>query len=197
LTASQGSAWTDDGGKSWGHIIMGYTNSSLLPRVSEDHPEVESFVRIMHQPNFSNEAVNDGNRIVIGLEGAKNNTKIFKEEKVIYADTNLFSFFTIPLIYGKKSRVLSEANYVVLSESTARRYFGTSDPTGELLKLNNSITLKVSGVCKDLPDYSHLEFDLAISNLSRQNSWNTSLWASTTSYVKLRDNRFSDFEEKL
>ena len=90
---------------------------------------------------------------------------VFKEEKAIYADPNLFTFFSIPLIYGQPEHVLNEVDYVVLSQSTAIKYFGERDPRGELLKLNDTTTLKVTGVYEDLPHCTHLDFDLVISNV--------------------------------
>ena len=108
-----------------------------------------------------------------------------------------FSFFSIPLIYGQPKNVLDQANYVALSQSTALKYFGKKDPTGELLKLNDTTTLKVSGVYEDLPHYSHLNFELVISNTGLLNKWNTVPWGSTISYVKLNQGDFKNFETKL
>ena len=100
------------------------------------------------------------------------------------------------MIYGQPDKVLNGANYVVLSESTAAKYFGKKDPTGELLRLNDSTTLKVSGVFEDLPHYSHLNFELVISNVGLENKWATALiWMNC--YLKLNDVNFKNFETKL
>ena len=162
--------WTDDGGKTWGSLIVGRAMPSLLPKVSGAYPEVESSLRIVDQSTFEPDLVNHGNKIIITIDDQKGQPRIFKEEKVAYADPNLFTFFTIPLIYGQPDKVLNGANYVVLSQSIAEKYFGKKDPTGELLKLNDTITLKVSGVYENLPHYSHLNFELVISNEGLQNS---------------------------
>lgn len=138
-----------------------------------------------------------GNKIIISTEEKYGQPRRFKEEKTAYADHNLFSFFSIPLLYGQPGKVLKEANNVVLSQSTAIRYFGDIDPTGELLKLNDTITLKVSGVYQDLPHYSHLDFDLVFSNAGLQNKWSTAMGFGTVSYVKLQIPSFHDFESKL
>ena len=134
--------WTDDDGKSWGHLTFGFAKSSLLPAVKEDFPEVESTVRILHQESFGTDLVNHGNAIVISFSDRTGQPRAFKEEKIAYADSNLFSFFSIPLIYGQQEKVLTQANYVVLSKSTAIKYFGKKDPTGEILKLNDTIAFR-------------------------------------------------------
>ena len=188
--------WTDDGGKTWGHITFGFTKSSMFPKVKEDFPEVESSLRILNQGNFSSDLVNHGNKIIISTN-EQNGQRIFKEEKTAYADPNLFTFFTIPLVYGQPDKVLNEANYVVLSQSTAVKYFGKTDPVGELLKLNDSITLKVSGVYEDLPHYSHLNFELVISNAGLQNKWSSPHWSGLVGYIKLNHQDFKNFEAKL
>lgn len=188
--------WTDDGGKTWGSLIVGRAMPSLLPKVSGAYPEVESSLRIVDQSTFEPDLVNHGNKIIITIDDQKGQPRIFKEEKVAYADPNLFTFFTIPLIYGQPDKVLNGANYVVLSQSIAEKYFGKKDPTGELLKLNDTITLKVSGVYENLPHYSHLNFELVISNEGLQNKWSTDLgWI--TCYVKLNQQDFKNFETKL
>ncbi len=191
--------WTDDGGSTWDHITFGFAKSALLPSVKEDFPEVESTLRILHQVGFVPELVNHGNAIAISLADRRGQQRTFKEEKVAYADSNLFTFFSIPLVYGQPEHVLSEANYVVISRSTAVKYFGKNDPTGELLKLNNTTTLKVSGVYEDLPHYTHLNFQLVISNAGMINKWNTAslITGPAICYVKLNHKNFKVFETKL
>ncbi|HEX5168949.1 MAG TPA: ABC transporter permease [Cyclobacteriaceae bacterium] len=189
--------WTDDGGESWGHLVFGFARSALSPQVKDDFPEVESTLRIMPQEFFTQEVLNHGDKITISIDDQNGTQRIFKEDKVAYADPNLFDFFSIPLIYGQAQDVLKEANNVMLSHSTARKYFGEKDPTGKLLKLNDTITLKVSGVYEDLPHYSHLNFELVISNASVLNRWNTSTFDALNCYVKLNSTDYKDFEAKL
>ncbi len=189
--------WTDDGGKTWGHLTLGFGNSSFFPKVNEDFPEVESTLRILSQNGFGSDLVNHGNKIIISLEDPKGTERIFKEENVVYADSNLFTFFSIPLIYGQPQHVLTGVNDVVLSQSTAIKYFGKKDPTGELLQLNDTTTLRVSGVYEDLPHYTHLNFKLVISNAGVINKWNTARFGYTICYLKLYRGDFKNFETKL
>ena len=189
--------WTDDGGQTWGHLVLGTISPNIINRVREDFPDVESSLRILNQAGFTSELVNHGPKILITIESKQGQPRIFKEENVVYADPNLFTFFTIPLIYGQPDQVLKEANHVVLSRSIAEKYFGKIDPTGELLKMNDSTTLMVSGVYEDLPHYSHLNFQLVISNVEFQTKWNVPIFSRILSYVKLNNNDFNDFENKL
>jgi putative ABC transport system permease protein len=130
--------------------------------------------------------------------GSQKEETAFKEEHIIYADQNLFTFFSIPLIRGEASNVLKEAGSVVLSKSQALKYFGDHDPVGELMKLNDSLTLKVTGVFKDLPHNTHFNFNIVISNVAYVTTWNTAFNSITSNYIRLREGiSFQDFEDKL
>ena len=189
--------YTDDGGKNWGHVTLSFATTQLLPAVKEDFSEVESTLRILPQWAFDDHLVGHRDKVNVTVESTNGQKKLFKEEHIVYADSSLFSFFSIPLIYGRPSQVLREANYVTLSQSTAEKYFGKQDPTGELIVLNDSVSLYVAGVFQDLPHYSHLNFDLAISNLGHLAQWNSWFMPNTTSYVKLKHADMTDFENKL
>ncbi len=102
-----------------------------------------------------------------------------KEEKAIYADNNFFDIFSFKLIKGEKQLVLNEVNSVVLSQSAAKKYFGSKSPVGEILNMqllnDRNIALKVTGVYEDFPDNTHFDFDLLISMetspVSRNEFW--------------------------
>jgi putative ABC transport system permease protein len=85
--------WLEQRTNSWEHLIFGFSKTSLLPAVKEDFPEVESTLRILNQKAFSNELVNHEDRIAISVDDPLGHTRIFKEENVAYADSNLFNFF--------------------------------------------------------------------------------------------------------
>ncbi|HEX6222836.1 MAG TPA: ABC transporter permease [Chryseolinea sp.] len=191
--------WLEQRTNSWEHLIFAFSKTSLLQSVKDDFPEVESTLRILNQNAFNNELVNHGDRIAISVDQPTGTTKTFKEEKIAYADSNLFSFFSVPLKYGQPENVLNGANFAVLSHSTALKYFGNINPTGELLRLNDTSTLKVTGVYEDLPNYTHLNFDLVISNTGLLNKWDNDRggWNGAICYVKLLNGQLEDFEIKL
>src|SRR5205085_3064454 len=84
--------------------------------------------------------------------------------------------FSYPLIKGDRNKCLNEANAAVLSESMAKKYFGNEDPMGKPLQLKGRLPLKVTGVFKDVPDDSHLKFDMIISFLTLSPNWGYEEW---------------------
>ncbi|WP_246859503.1 ABC transporter permease [Spirosoma sp. KCTC 42546] len=89
--------------------------------------------------------------------------KSFHERKIIDVDPNFFTFFTFPLLKGDPATVLSEPASVVLTESTARKYFGSIDNAlGKIVKVDKNLAVKVTGIAQDVPANSHLDFDLVI-----------------------------------
>ena len=90
-------------------------------------------------------------------------TRSFNEKKVYDADANFFDVFSFPLIKGNASSVLKNPNSVVLTESTAKKYFGSVDNAiGKVIQLDKKEPLQVTGIAKDVPSNSHLDFDLVI-----------------------------------
>ena len=89
--------------------------------------------------------------------------KSFHEKKELDVDTGFFSLFSFPLIYGNPTTVLKDLNNVVLTESTAKKYFGSiDDAMGKIIMLNKETPLKVTGVAKDVTSNSHLDFDIVM-----------------------------------
>lgn len=93
------------------------------------------------------------------------------EENLLWADSTVFDFFTTPFIYGDPKTCLVEKNSIVLSESTAKKYFGNRDPRGDTLTTSNRYKYTVTGVFKDLPENTHHRFDglLAYSTVEPYN----------------------------
>jgi putative ABC transport system permease protein len=91
--------------------------------------------------------------------------KAFNEKKIYVTDPDFFSLFSFPLLRGNAMDVLKEPGNVVLTETTAKKYFGIVDNAmGKVVELNKELQLKVTGVAKDVPTNSHMEFDLVIPN---------------------------------
>ncbi len=95
------------------------SNAPMGATLKSDFPEVEEFTRIF---TF------DGDPKVQFEE------KVFIEEAFYYVDSTFFNVFTAPVIFGNPEDMLSRPNTVVLTEETARKYFGTEDPVGEAFK---------------------------------------------------------------
>jgi putative ABC transport system permease protein len=86
----------------------------------------------------------------------------FNEKNVYLTDKNFFEFFDFSLTKGNPAAVLKDPNSIVLTETSAKKYFGNDDPIGKVLQFNKDRPLKVTGICKDVPVNSHLQFDMVI-----------------------------------
>ena len=164
---------------------IGVTSGPFAPALLQDYPDdVEEAVRVL-----------DGNSLVTIEE------QIFQEQQYYYVDSNFFSFFEFPLVYGNPTEVLNQPNTVVLSQATARRYFGDEkSAVGKTIKIDNSYDAIVTGVFRDLKTKSHMQFDIVESNLSfGEARWWTDWWSnSSCTYLRLKPGVSKDvFEAKL
>jgi len=86
------------------------------------------------------------------------------EQKIAWVDDNFFEVFNFPLVKGSAADALKGTNKVVISESTARKYFGAEEPLGKVFEVDDrSIQLQVSGVMRDMPPNSHFHLDILMS----------------------------------
>jgi putative ABC transport system permease protein len=110
--------------------------------------------------------------------------QIFKEKKILYAQSSFFNIFSFPLVKGSVDTSLLAINNAVITESTARKYFGAEDPIGKMIRIDGVMDYMVKGVVKDPPENSHLKFDILLSyeNLIKMSrSWDVS-WVSERVY---------------
>jgi putative ABC transport system permease protein len=122
------------------------TANPLGPFLQNKFPEIEKTVRVTR---LSKGFVSSGE-------------KNFYEDRIVLVDSSIFDVFTLPLIAGSPDGVLKQPNGIVLSESTAEKYFGKTDPVGKPIRFNRSIDLTVTGIMKDIPGNTHLQFDMMI-----------------------------------
>ena len=171
----------DDGSR----IPDATTPAPLAAAMQREIPEVVSVTRI--HPNWG------------GTTLVEYGDKQIVEEKVWRVDSSFFDVFTFPLIKGDSKTALSDINSIILTESSARRYFGDEDPIGETLKLNQRDDVTVTAVMKDVPAQSHFHFDFLLSfrRLPRQIETNWGGYNYYT-YVKVRPGAdIAEFEEKI
>ena len=121
--------------------------------------------------------------------------KIFNE-KIHLADTPFFNMFTFPLLFGNPETTISNDNSIVLTESTATKYFGLENPIGKTLLITFGEEQKeyiIHAVAKEPPKNSSIQFQIImnISNLpiatgvpNYLNRWN---WWSFPVFVQLKD----------
>ena len=101
---------------------------------------------------------------------------VYAENEVFFADSNFFSMFDYRLLEGDPKTALKEPNTLVMTESTARKYFGQENPLGKMLTVgDDNVTYTVSGVVEDLPENAHFHFDIlyamAALDISKQDIW--------------------------
>ncbi len=122
-----------------------------------------------------------------------NDTKVFNEKRFFYCDTNVFDVFDFELIKGDKHNVLKKPFSIVITESTAKKYFEDLDPIGKILKVDNYFEFEVSGVVKDTKPQSHFKFDFLASfsslpyvfkNEKIMQGW---IWNPCWTYLLLKD----------
>ena len=123
--------------------------------------------------------------------------KIFNENGAL-VDEDFLKVFTFPLIKGTPETVLAGRESVVLTERAAARYFGTQDPIGKSLSINNNTELIVTGVLKDVPSNSHLQFDFLASMELMGDRGHTSWSYEARTYAVLEKSvSIQDFAEKI
>lgn len=149
--------------------IIALTPTIIAPLLKREFPEVEAATRIEANGGL----INYGDQT-------------FDERAFYYADSTVFDVFTFPLILGDEATALVRPNTVVITESTARKYFGNADPLGKTLKRNNDQEYEITGVMTDLPANSHLQFDFLASFASRQYWASNEIWGSANFYTFVR-----------
>ena len=92
--------------------------------------------------------------------------KVFAVTNLVFADSTFFDVFSFPLIEGNPGTVLAEPFSVVLSQSEAQKVFGSIDPVGKIIRIDNLFDFKVTGVAKDPPPNSSVQFGYLASFVS-------------------------------
>ncbi|MBS1606337.1 MAG: ABC transporter permease [Bacteroidetes bacterium] len=102
----------------------------------------------------------------------QNDHGLYSEENIAYADSSLFSVFTLPMISGDPRTALNDPFSIILSRSAAEKYFGSVSPIGHTLLINGKDTAHVTGVMKDIPFNSHFRADMLVSLSTLTSVWN-------------------------
>jgi len=91
------------------------------------------------------------------------NNEVFKEMNMRYASENMFKMFSFHLISGEPKTALTEPFSIVLTQKTAERIFGNEDPIGKTIQIGPENLYNVTGVAKDPPENSSIQFNALIS----------------------------------
>jgi putative ABC transport system permease protein len=158
---------------------MSTNHPAVGPAMKAAFPEVVDYARVV-SPVIFMAASN------ISYTNTKGNAVIFNPGKLYFADASFLTMFSFPFVSGDPSTALIGARTAVISKKLAEKYFGKEDPMGKTLLLNQNLPLKVTGVFKDVPENSHIKFDMLISfstlGSDRVDSWT---WPEFYNYVML------------
>jgi putative ABC transport system permease protein len=133
------------------------TPHPMAQAMVQDFPEVESAVSLspLWGPGLT--------RRVFSVHNPEKDVR-YDESNVLAVDSTFFKVFTFPLLKGNPETVLKNSGGLLISESIAIKYFGTTECIGRQLEVNNEKDfVEVLGVFKDVPQTSHFHFDFLVS----------------------------------
>ncbi len=164
------------------------TGPGVVDALKSELPEVENITSIHTVGNF-----------LVSYENPSQKVIAYDQENVLAAESNFFSMFSFRMIKGNSKSCLLRPQSVVITESTARKYFGDEEPLGKLLELStdqNSKAFEVTGVIRDAPSSSYIDFDMLLSMNSfpkvKENSWSW-IWTQLETFVLIDKN--ADIED--
>ncbi len=148
--------------------------AALAPALKSEITHVEHAARILKSGFGENAYIKVGNHN-------------FVETGLYWCDDELFEILKIDLLNGNRTD-LDRPNTVALSKRTAEQYYGTVDPIGKTLKLDNRINLEVVAVYKNFPQNSSFDFN-AIASFStlpfyKDQSWSNASFETLVQFEK-------------
>ena len=165
----------------------------LQPALKTDFPDLEQIIRF--SPTY-------GSLVEYGDVS-------YQEEDMFFADKEAFNLFDFNLLEGNKNTALAEPFTMVLSESTAKKYFGNENPIGKTLTIDEDNEVEVTGIFADMPSTTHFHSDAFISMETGKSVFNQLVlnnWGEGCcyNYILLEEgqtpesvsDRFPDFIEK-
>lgn len=171
------------------------TCSPLAEALRNEIPEITSSTRIGRWPD----------QIVSYKD------KSFVENKFLLADSNFFKIFNYTLLEGSTRQALKGPNKIIITESTAQKYFGYKGigditPVGKLMEYDGKHPVEVTGIILDPPHQTHMKFDFILSldtwnNVAKDDCWacynvHTYFKINETSSLSAVEVKLSDFVNK-
>lgn len=151
---------------------LAMTGTKVGPQFQRTFPEVQSYARTLKYT-----------RVVSYGE------KAFEEENFLYADSAFFGIFSFPLIAGDAANALNSPDKIVITDRMAKKYFGSAEAIGKVLRVGGTKDFIVTGVTAEPPSNSQIKFDFVASftslNASKEEKW----WeANYVTYLLLAPN---------
>ncbi|MES2650024.1 MAG: ABC transporter permease [Bacteroidota bacterium] len=148
---------------------MATNHPAVGPAMKRDFPEVVDMARAVGTSLF-------GGTVALSYTNNKGNVTSFNEEKLMVADQSFFNLFSFPLLAGNPKNVLTEKNTLVISENIAGKFFGKENPVGKTIYLNKQMPFKVTGVFKEVPENSHIKFNMLASFATMGENFGNDNW---------------------
>jgi putative ABC transport system permease protein len=143
-------------------LLEGAENSASMafpvgPTLLAEYPDyVEAATRLF---NFQAPAM------TISYTTPRGDIVRYNESRFFFADSTTFEVFDFELLRGDEATALATPNTILITESTARKYFKEEDPVGKTIRLerNGNLDFEIVGILADTPRNSHFEFDFLAS----------------------------------
>jgi putative ABC transport system permease protein len=156
------------GRMSGGEIDQAITAAPMAQAILNDYPEVVHATRVTR----------------MGAWLIRFGDKKFNEDGVLFADSTFFDVFDFKLLKGDPRSALVQPRSMVLTEEFSKKYFDDQDPMGQRISVEeDSILYTVTGVVQDVPDNSHIKFDMLASMSTYPGRANNQFWVSHNFYT--------------
>ncbi|EAY25126.1 ABC transporter permease [Microscilla marina] len=175
-------------------LYLDAVGPAVAPTIRTEIPEVEEVCRVH----------SDGDYLGVYKDKQTNNLISFDEKKILITEANFLKVFSYPLKEGDPDKILHKPNLVVISQATARRYFGDKPALGKTIRLTKGKydqLFEVSGVIDNKQGQSHMDFDMLVSmssfNTIRKREW-IWIWTTFVTYIKVKKQAsLAELQQKL
>ncbi|HZY38808.1 MAG TPA: FtsX-like permease family protein, partial [Mucilaginibacter sp.] len=158
-----------------GTTIFPSVDVAVGPGIKKAFPSVLAYTRLdQHRPVF-----------------VKYDAKTFKEEKIMFIDSNFLQMFSIPLLKGDSKNALTEPETMVITKDFEKKYFGDGDGLGKMITVGKNL-VKVTGVIDKIPDNSHFHGDAFMSFATEDNASTPQTWSNVNDFTYLLLNKNAD-----
>lgn len=165
--------------------LVTVTPNIIGPKLVEEVPEVDQFVRMSRSLNTS---------VTVMVDDEK-----YNEPEWFVVDSTIFDLFSVEFIKGTKNGSLSKPEYGIVSENKAIQYYGSADVLGRSFSNANGKEYTITGVYKDFPENSHIRPEIIVSSISTMMAGELQ-WGNANyfTYIKLHEGTdYKTVEEKL
>jgi putative ABC transport system permease protein len=168
-----------------GELDQAVTAAPMAQAIINDYPEVLHVTRVTE----------------MGAWLIRFGENKFNEDGVLFADSTFFSVFDFKLLSGDPKTALVRPRSLILTEEYALKYFGNQDPVGQRIIVEaDTILYTVTGIVQDVPDNSHIKFDMLASMSTYPGQANNQNWLSHNfyTYIVVKEGTMKDkLEEKF